>query len=130
MKEIILKHKTQNTPFVHFNAQEGIFELIGRLTVEDDKSLFDFVMPLINYLDEYRKNIQVVSIFLFHIEYLDAISNIFFYDIIRKIYDIRNLTNLRIVWYFTDEEEEELGYNIQEYFVDMPFKFINLCAFN
>lgn len=79
-------NQTKESPYVYFNGQEGVFKLEGRSTIQDDNFFFEFYIPIINFLEEYKQVALAKSVFYFKIDYLDERScNFYFAENLAKL---------------------------------------------
>lgn len=124
MKDILEYAKTDEMPYVYFNAKEGIFKIEGVSTTQDDELFYAFYSPILDFLDGYKQKALPKSTFYFDLEYLDDRSYGFYFDIFGKIYELKELTTISIIWYFENDEQGDTGSEFSEHFFDLPIKFV------
>jgi len=111
---------TEDTPKIILDKDNNIFEISGRSLPEDSA---EFYQPVIEWLDDYKKNSQGSSPmnFMFKLEYFNTASSKLILDILSKLEDIDGIT---VEWFFREDDEdmEEAGEEFSE-LVDIPFKF-------
>ncbi len=116
--EIIHLEGTEDTPKILLDQKNGIFEISGRSLPEDSA---EFYKPVLEWLDDYAKNPNPTTIWVFKLEYFNTASSKLILDVLSKLEDIPNLT---VSWYFheDDEDMEEAGEEFAE-LVELPFEF-------
>lgn len=124
--DIIKLEKTDSTPFVHFNGDAGIFEISGRSIPEDASS---FYFPLIDYLDNYKKNPAANTTFTFYLEYINSISQKMLVDLFIKLSELKHSgkpTEIKWLYDYGDEEIHEEGMLVSSKFgLAMQIKAVN-----
>jgi len=121
IKNVLLKEPTKETPGINFDIRRNIFEIYGRSLPEDVNAFYD--IP-INWLREYAKKPNVLTNFIFKLEYYNSAS-------VRKIVDILLILNdiyksgykVKIAWLYEsyDESMGEVGEDFR-ILVDAPFE--------
>ncbi|GAB4396342.1 MAG: DUF1987 domain-containing protein [Microscillaceae bacterium] len=116
--EVINLDGTEDTPKIILDRNNGIFEISGRSLPEDSA---EFYQPVLDWLDEYGKNPNPETNFIFKLEYFNTASSKLILDILSKLEDIDNTS---ISWYYheDDEDMEEAGTEFSE-LVEVPFEF-------
>jgi hypothetical protein len=103
MKQLILD-KTQDTPEVVLNKEDGVFNFSGISIPENTK---DFYTPIFNWIDEYVKNPNEETIVNFNMVYFNTSSTKSILDILLKFRTVvKNNKMLIINWYFQEEDED------------------------
>jgi SiaC family regulatory phosphoprotein len=116
--EVINLEGTEDTPKIILDRNNGIFEISGRSLPEDSA---EFYQPILDWLDEYGKNPNPETVFIFKLEYFNTASSKLILDILSKL---ETITNTTINWYFheDDEDMEEAGTEFSD-LVELPFEF-------
>ena len=118
--------KTDSTPYVLFNGDEGIFEISGRSIPEDASS---FYFPLIDYLDNYKKNPAEKTTFTFYLEYINSISQKMLVDLFIKLSELKQSgksTEIKWLYDYGDEEIHEEGMLVSNKFgLAMQIRAVN-----
>ncbi len=123
MEDIIIE-KTESTPAINFNFQQGLFEIKGVSIPEDTE---EFYKPLTDALESYlldleNENIDIVFKFIYINTGTSAV-------IARIIKSLENLDleryNVAIKWYHEegDEDMKDLGDYFHS-FTSLPFETI------
>ncbi|MCS7004298.1 MAG: DUF1987 domain-containing protein [Cytophagales bacterium] len=109
---------TEDTPRIILDKANNIFEISGRSLPEDSA---EFFQPVLDWLDEYQKQANPETNFVFKLEYFNTASSKLILDILSKLEDIKGCS---VTWYFheDDEDMEEAGEEFSE-LVDVPFTF-------
>jgi hypothetical protein len=102
MNDIYIK-KTQKSPEVNFNPNEGILELKGISIPEDAEG---FYAPLIEWAEQYVKMPPptkeiIIKIKLFYFNTSTSDYMMTFFKVFKNIWD-----NIKIEWYYEEEDED------------------------
>ncbi|MBN2481094.1 MAG: DUF1987 domain-containing protein [Bacteroidales bacterium] len=122
MKKLVLK-KTNNTPGIEFDPDEGLMKIEGRSIPENPGDFFD---PLIEWLDEYYKTSLETTRFDINLEYVNSGSSKYLlgiFRILKKKHD--DGKKCVINWYY--EEDDEAIYSLGEHYkntIKVPFNLI------
>ncbi|TAF66009.1 MAG: DUF1987 domain-containing protein [Cytophagales bacterium] len=116
--DVINLEGTEDTPKIILDKNNGIFEISGRSLPEDAA---DFYKPVLEWLEEYSKQANEETNFIFKLEYFNTASSKLILDILSKLEKINGTT---ITWYYheDDEDMEEAGTEFSE-LVEVPFEF-------
>ncbi len=102
--EILRIDKTDRTPAIYFNPDEGSLEMSGRSIPENAIS---FYKPLFDWLDQYVQQPQAESNVVFNLEYFNTSSSKCILDILRKLERIaENKAKIAVKWFFDDGDED------------------------
>lgn len=98
MKKVFILHGDKETPTVILDQEKGVFEISGISMPED---VFAFYEPIMDWLNEYKKNPLQNTKFIFKLKYTNtasskAILNILF--ILEEINESEN--NVEVEWFF------------------------------
>jgi len=122
MNELVIE-KTVKTPYVNFDAESGIFKIIGRSIPENPE---EFYNKLFNWTHEYFKNPQNETLINVQLEYINSGSSKFILDFFQLFQDYKTKGhNCKISWYYEEDDEAvlELGKHYQA-IIEVPFKLI------
>ena len=117
MKILELKG-TEDTPYVKLDKEEGNFIISGRSLPEDSAEFFKDVL---DWLDDYAKNPNKSTNFIFKLEYFNTASSKKILDVLSKLEDIPQIA---VSWYYYEDDEDmlEAGEEFSE-IIDIPFTF-------
>lgn len=105
MESLIIEN-TNKTPKVFFNALSGKMELAGRSIPENS---YQFYEPLLQWLDEYAKNPQEQTHFIFKLDYFNTSSSMYILGILKKLEKMHaDGKKVRVSWYYDSEDEDML----------------------
>jgi len=107
---------TEDTPKIILDKANAIFEISGRSLPEDSA---EFYKPVLEWLDEYERDVNPTTNFTFKLEYFNTASSKLILDILSKLEDINGTT---VTWYFheDDEDMQEAGQEFAD-LVEVPF---------
>ena len=116
--EIINLEGTEDTPKIILDKENGILEISGRSLPEDSA---EFYQPILDWIEEYAKDPDPSSNFVFKLEYFNTASSKLILDVLSALEDIPGMS---VTWYFheDDEDMEEAGEEFSE-LVDLEFEF-------
>jgi hypothetical protein len=99
---------TKDIPEVHFDKSSGTLFMGGSSLPEN---VFDIFNPIMDWLEEYRKEGPAETKVEFNFEYLNTSSTNMVSRLIQKLEDINERNNLEITWYYPygDYDMKELG---------------------
>lgn len=121
MPETLILKKTDVTPGVILNQENGTFSISGRSIMED---ALEFYLPLIEWVKEYAKNPNPVTDFVLDIEYLNSASTRKLLNLVvelEKIYEKGN--EIKVIWRYEESDDvmKERGEEMQSV-VELPFE--------
>jgi hypothetical protein len=116
--QIINLEGTEDTPKIILDKGNGIYEISGRSLPEDSA---EFYQPVLDWIDEYKKDPKSSTDFMFKLEYFNTASSKLILDVLSNLEDIEGLT---VIWYYheDDEDMQEAGEEFSE-LVELPFEF-------
>src|SRR5690606_7248302 len=116
--DILNLEGTEDTPKIMLDKGNGIFEISGRSLPEDSA---EFYQPVLDWIDEYSKEANASTEFMFKLEYFNTASSKLILDVLSALEDI---DGVKIIWYFheDDEDMEEAGEEFSE-LVELPFEY-------
>jgi len=121
--ETFYVEKTQSTPEVKLDKDNGTMEFSGRSLPENVK---EFYNPIIEWIDNYLKEPQDSTKVVFNFEYFNTASSKMILDIIEKLKDLHDNTNLSVDWYYIEEDDDmlEAGEDYSD-ITEIPFNYIS-----
>jgi hypothetical protein len=116
--DILNLEGAEDTPKIMLDKGNGILEISGRSLPEDSA---EFYQPVLDWIEEYSKDPNPSTEFMFKLEYFNTASSKLILDVLSALEDIEGMS---IVWYFheDDEDMEEAGEEFSE-LVELPFEF-------
>ena len=121
MENILKIEGTEFTPKALFDKATGVFEITGRSLPEDAPQFYD---PINEWLEEYVKDPNPVTEFLFKLDYYNSASAKEIVKILKKIKQI-NIAGkeIKIIWYYSkyDELMKDRGEEIKR-IIAVPFE--------
>ena len=112
---------TITTPHVILDAEKGYIKIDGRSIPEN---VIDFYQPILNWIDNYIKEPNNLTIVDFKLEYFNTSSSKRLFDIMRKVESISTIPGKRVVlnWYYEEDDEsiQELGLHYKNT-INVPF---------
>jgi len=97
---------TNETPQIHFDPKNNIFEVSNRSLPEDAD---DFYRPVIKWLENYSKKSNEETNFTFKFEYYNTASARYITKIINILDNLSNTKSVNIYWYYRDIDEDMLS---------------------
>ena len=97
---------TNETPQIHFDPKNNIFEISNRSLPEDAD---DFYKPVINWLENYCKKPNTKTNFTFKFEYFNTASARYITKIITLLDNIAKKDTVNIYWYYRAIDEDMLS---------------------
>lgn len=125
--EALLLKPTYNSPYISFDAQNGVLEISGRSIPEHANMFYD---RLIIWIKDYALlNPQKTEVNI-KLDYLNSSSHKYLIELLEKLEPIHSSgLNILINWYFEEDDDEikETGEECSE-LVKVPFKFISVAV--
>jgi len=113
------------TPTVKFDASEGIIEIKGRSIPENS---IEFYKPLVDWLDEYKKDPLPLTKVNIQLEYFNTSSSKCILDVFKKLEAIHKARHdVEVNWYYEEDDEDmlEAGEDYES-IIRIPFKMIEI----
>jgi len=113
------------TPTVKFDASEGIIEIKGRSIPENS---IEFYKPLVDWLDEYKKDPLPLTKVNIQLEYFNTSSSKCILDVFKKLEAIHKARyDVEVNWYYEEDDEDmlEAGEDYES-IIRIPFKMIEI----
>lgn len=123
--EPLIIEGTPKTPTVRFNAKEGVVEIKGRSIPENS---VEFYKPLVDWLEEYKKNPKPKTIVNIQLEYFNTSSSKCILDVFKKLEAIYKAKHdVEINWYYEEDDEDmlEAGEDYES-IIRIPFKMVEI----
>lgn len=116
---------TVKTPKIDFNSNDGLISISGISIPEDPQEFFE---PLDDELNSYIDSPSENTCLEFKLEYFNTSTTLIIRNLIRRLHNISNKTNLAVKWYFEtdDEDMEEAGGEFKMLFKDLDFDIISV----
>lgn len=120
--EPLLREATADTPKVHLDAQNNIFE-ISRMSLPEDA--IEFYEPVVKWLEHYKKQPNDATTFVFKLEYFNTASSKQIIQILLLLQDLAKNSNVIVKWYYKDIDEDMQAIG-EEYsqVIDVKFELI------
>jgi hypothetical protein len=113
---------------ITFDSKSGLITIKGIFITENPQGLFENLNQKIdNYLIEPTNDLTLD----FKIEYFNTNMSIIIRNLIKKLHDNKDKINLKIRWYFENEDEdmEETGEEFKSLFDDINYELIGVDYF-
>ncbi|TAF66955.1 MAG: DUF1987 domain-containing protein [Cytophagales bacterium] len=95
------------TPSVQFDAQTGVCELAGESYLEDTVAFYN---PLLQWLEQYTKEITKNIVFSFKLTYFNTSSSKAIVDIVKILKQYQNEGGkVEINWYYPEDNYDILA---------------------
>jgi len=115
---------TQDTPRVHFDPKNNIFEISNKSLPEDAN---DFYRPVIDWLENYKRKPNKKTDFSFKLEYFNTASARYITQIINILDKLAKKNEVKIYWYYQEIDEDMLALGEEFYeMTDVEFELVEL----
>jgi len=113
---------TNDTPKIHFDPAQNIFELANKSLPED---AIEFYQPVFRWLENYREIPNPKTIFDFKLEYFNTASSKQIIQVLTLISHIAEKSEVSVRWHYRDIDEDMQAIG-EEYsqLVNVPFEMI------
>jgi len=101
--EALTREATSDTPKVHLDAENNIFE-ISKMSLPEDA--IEFYEPIMKWLDDYKKNPKEKTTFVFKLEYFNTASSKQIIQILLLLQEIGSVSDVLVKWYYKDIDED------------------------
>lgn len=116
-----LYHKqTKNTPFIHLDAQNRIFEISGVSFSEDIAEVYK---PVLEWVDTNIPKLEGELLCKFHFDVLNSFSHKKIFNLLIKLNNYAQTgKKISIEWAHDEDDEDimEMGEDLDE-LIDLPF---------
>jgi len=100
----IIISATEDTPGIRLDAASDIFEISGRSLPED---VVKFYKPILDWLDEYAKSPNGMTVFNFKLSYFNTASSKIILDILMKLEGMHDDgKKISIKWHYPSDDED------------------------
>ena len=120
--EALYLDETDETPGIKLDSEKNIFEFVGKSLPEDVTTFYN---PILDWLDEYSKNLNDITEVVFRLDYFNTASSKMILDVLLKLEEFQESGKaVKVKWYFAEDDEdmEDAGAEYAE-IVDVPFEF-------
>jgi len=119
--EVISLKSTDDTPQVILDAGNNNMGIIGRSLPED---VNDFYKPIIEWVNEYSKNPNPSTVFIFKLDYFNTASSKNILSVLMALKELYKAGHEVIVEWFYHEDDDEMLETGKEFerIVKIPFK--------
>ncbi len=113
---------TKETPRIHFDPGNNIFEISSRSLPEDAD---EFYIPVIKWLETYAEKPNPKTIFTFKLDYYNTASARYITKIVKILDDLSRTNQVKVYWYYRgiDEDMQAMGEEYNE-MSDLDFELI------
>jgi hypothetical protein len=119
MKHIKI-NKSDIYPTIIMDKENGVFEIKGVSLPLNGKDLYQ---PVLDFLDEYVKDPNKITLFVFNLKYFNISSSKMFLFMLYKLKELFDSGKaVVVIWSYDDEDIREAGEDFQ-HMVDVPFQF-------
>jgi len=95
---------TEDTPAIMLDSENNIFEFSGRSLPEDAAEFYE---PILDWIEEYSKNPNPKSNFVFKMDYFNTASSKLILDVLTLLEDLVSDGHDTVVtWYFSDDDPD------------------------
>jgi len=101
-KSLIIEAKG-DTPFVSLNPTDNDFSITGRSYPAEAHKFYE---PIIKWLKEYIKKSNYLTIFEFHLEYINTHSVQQIYQILELLKKLSEQSKVKIKWYYIKDNQD------------------------
>lgn len=119
---------TVKTPRVFLDSASGKILLAGISIPEDP---YEFYSPVENEIDSYLKSPADKTVLEFQLEYFNTSSTLIIRNLIRKLSNYADETNLKVQWFYEayDEDMKEAGDEFKKLFEKLDFDVVEVDEF-
>jgi len=109
-------------PEIDLNPKENVFIIKGRSIPEN---AYDFYLPVLDWLDNYIKSPNSLTVFEFRFEHLNTHSTQQIMKILQRLKKLLNESRAKLKWYYNKDDNDmlELGTRLKD-LIDVDLKFI------
>ena len=104
---------TKETPRIHFDPSNNIFEISSRSLPEDAD---EFYIPVIKWLENYIEKPNPKTNFTFKLDYYNTASARYITKMVKILDDLGANNDVKVYWYYReiDEDMEAMGEEYNE----------------
>ena len=112
--------RVDSYPDITMDKENGIFEVQGISMPENGK---DFYQPVLEFLDEYLREPNEVTHFVFNLKYFNISSSKMFLFILYRLQELQQLEkSVLVTWCYDDDDILEAGRDFEQ-MTKLPFQF-------
>ena len=117
-------NKTEDSPQVALDVENGLFEIAGRSLPEDVNTFYE---PILSWIEEYARNPVPKTVFNFRLTYFNTASSKVILDILTMFEEMIEEGHEVLVRWFYPEEDEDMQEAGEEYseMIVVPFEIIS-----
>ena len=121
--EVLRLEQTEDSPLIIFDKENNLFEISGKSLPED---VVYFYQPVLDWLEEYRKEPNQKTVFSFKLIYFNTASSKLLLDILMILEEMVEEGNEVLVKWLAIKSDEDMQEAGQEYgeMVDIPFEHV------
>jgi hypothetical protein len=124
MLEAIKIQQQEDTPSVILDKENGIFEIGHRSLPENAIAFYE---PILNWLNEYKKNPLPKTIFNFKLEYFNTASAKQLAKILLILQEIAQNNEVLIRWHYLKDDTDMYASGVRfSKLLKVPFEFIEM----
>ena len=112
--------ETEHTPQVNLDAEGGVFEMKGRLITLDSHAFFSSIFL---WWQSYLSNPNESTTLTFELEYISTANSKSLTSMFKML---EVLPNIKVVWYYGEDEDQLESGEDFNYFTEIPFEFIQV----
>ena len=117
----IYKKQTKNTPYVHLDAENKVFEISGVSFSED---IAEFYKPILKWVDDFIPKLEGELLCKFHFDVLNSFSHKKIFNLLITLNNFaQNGKKIKVQWAHDEDDEDimEMGEDLDE-LIDLPFQ--------
>ena len=119
MKHIKI-NKSDIYPTIIMDKENGVFEIKGVSLPLNGKDLYQ---PVLDFLDEYSKDPNKITLFVFNLKFFNISSSKMFLFMLYKLKELYDSgKTVVVIWSFDHDDIREAGEDFL-HMVDIPFQF-------
>lgn len=102
-QEVFISEESFELPLIKLIPAENKFVLKGRSI---PANAHEFYLPVLNWVDDYFKNPNLITVFEFKFEYLNTHSSHQIFKLLKKIKEYSSQANVKVKWYYKNEDRD------------------------
>jgi len=119
---------TAKTPKLKVNAEKGLIQLSGISIPEDPRA---FYTPFLEAVNKYSAAPKEKTLVEFKLEYFNTSTTLIIRNLLRKLSETKEKSDLQIRWYFEEDDEDmgEVGGELKILFPNIDFEIVEVDQF-
>lgn len=101
--EALLIEAREDSPGIKLDKENNLFEITGNSYADDP---VPYYIPIFDWLDEYIKNPNDITCFVFKLNYINTASSKQIANILSILQEVRDKTKLKVKWYYHKDDED------------------------